>query len=72
MLVLLVIRIIILTFVVGIPDICFINLNLLVVITVADINVVDLIDFSGVGLLFCEYSWFKVDSSLEGCLKIVW
>ena len=66
----LVIRIIVLTFVVGVPDVSFINLNLLgLILAVADINVVDLIDPSSVDLLLGQDMWFKVQSLSHGCFQ---
>ena len=61
--VLLVIRVIILTFVICIPNVCFIYFYF--ILTWCDIYVVDIMDFPSIDALFGDDAWFKICSLLE-------
>ena len=64
--VLLVIRVIILTFVIWISNVCFIYFYF--ILTWCDIYVVDIMDFPFIDALFGDDVWFEICSFLECCV----
>ena len=64
--ILLVIKVIILTFVVWIPNVCFIYFYL--ILTWCDIDVVDIMDSPFIAALFGDDTWFKIRGLLECCV----
>ena len=64
--ILLVIRVIIFTFVIWIPNVHFIYFYF--ILTWCDIYVIDIMDFPLIDALFGDVVWFKICSFLECCV----
>ena len=64
--VLLVIRVIILTFVIWISNVCFVDFYF--ILTWCDIYVVDIMDFPFVDTLFGDDVWFEIRGFFECCV----
>ena len=66
--ILLVIRVIVLTFIIWISNVCFIYFYF--ILTWCDIYVVDIMDSPFVDALFGDDSWFKIHSFLKCCVQV--